>query len=195
MTRNKAWHKALEDHRNPRSLRPQAHLIRNHDLPVSSRTNKGHCYDQSTQTTTLNMKMFSLKKEKVHLPLDHFVLVHLKKNNESFELKTDITFLLTPCFSQTHKPRFTRSSAEIKCLGFRCQLSPCFSFLGLLLVCESRESGIGSVIPVQMHFNPHAGIALRCWCDPGFYPLTVINLAALRVGLQGTCACVFVSRR
>lgn len=45
---------------------------------------------------------------------------------------------------------------------------------------ESRESGIGSVIPVQLHFNPHAGIALRCWCDPGFYPLTVINLAALR---------------
>lgn len=72
-------------------------------------------------------------------------------------------------------------------LGIQMPIKSCF--FRLPLACESREesreSGIGSVIPVQLHFNPHAGLALRCWCDPGFYPLTVINLAALRGGCRG----------
>lgn len=55
---------------------------------------------------------------------------------------------------------------------------------------ESRESGIGSVIPVQLHFNPHAGDA---GVTQGF-----IHLLLLIWLLSGGCmgrVLVFVSRR
>lgn len=118
----------------------------------------------------------------------------LKKNMESFELKTNIAFLLTLRFPNHIYPDFPGAA---KMLGVQMPIKSCFfGYHSHVNQTESRESGIGSVIPVQLHFNLHAGLALRCWCDPGFYPLTVINLAALRGGCRGHVrACVFVSRR